>query len=97
MNYWLAVAILAVVERLSLLRFQRIQIPIRIVQMQLPFLIRHFIKGVDEHAQPWILQKEITVYMHETPEQSIPNSLPITLGIVTHFHEVIAAADIGFC
>ena len=97
MNYWIAVAILAIVERVSLLGFQRSQILICIVQMQLSFLLRHFIKGFDEHAQPWILQKEITVNMHKTPKQCIPNDLPIPFGIVTHFHQVIAATDIGFC
>ena len=98
MNYWLASLLLKIEKRfIALTCLQCIQIPIRIVQMHLPFLIGHFVKGFDKHSQAGILQKEISVHMHETPEQSIPNGLPIALGIVTHFHQVIAATDIGFC
>ncbi len=34
--------------------------------------------------------------MHKPPKQSVPGHLPIPFGVVAHFHEVIAAADIRF-
>ena len=33
--------------------------------------------------------------VHETPEQTIPYVLPWTLGIIAHFHQIIAPANVG--
>lgn len=40
--------------------------------------------------------EKIFVYVHESPEQTIPDGLPFASGVIAHFPQVIQSADVGF-
>ena len=63
--------------------------------MTVSFFGWHFIQCFQQHTQPGIVAEKIPVFFHKPPEQTIPYILPGSFVPVTHFKQVIAAADIG--